>query len=99
MVAVRFHNIRFDISKHSDHHLHVLVHVLTELVQKDKDVLEWLTNEELDGSDFVITSFSRKPIEVKLSLDKTTNIVSARSVYDTDGNLMIPNVRTDTLYQ
>lgn len=68
-------------------------------MKQDKDVLEWLTNEELDGSDFVITSFSRNPIEVKLSLDKTTNIVSARSVYDTDGNLMIPNVRTDTLYQ
>lgn len=68
-------------------------------MKQDKDVLEWLTNEELDGSDFVITSFSRNTIEVKLSLDKTTNIVSARSVYDTDGNLMIPNVRTDTLYQ
>lgn len=68
-------------------------------MKQDKDVLEWLTNEELDGSDFVITSFSRNPIEVKLSLDKTTNIVSARSVYDTDGNLMIPNVRTDTLHQ
>lgn len=68
-------------------------------MKQDKDILEWLTNEELDGSDFVITSFSRNPIEVKLSLDKTTNIVSARSVYGTDGNLMIPNVRTDTLYQ
>lgn len=68
-------------------------------MKQDKDVIEWLTNEELDGSDFVITSFSRNPIEVKLSLDKTANIVSARSVYDTDSNLMIPNVRTDTLYQ
>lgn len=68
-------------------------------MKQDKDILEWLTNEELDDSDFVITSFSRNPIEVKLSLDKTTNIVSARSVCATDCNLMIPNVRTDMLYQ